>query len=127
LVTYRISFIPGDGIGPEVMAEGRRVLDAASDVEGFEIEWRDHPYGADHYLKTGVLMEEEDFKEVGDADAIYFGAIASALLFHDTKITSYSYPSLAESFKTMTEKRWMAPELARHFSKARNLCKKKTK
>jgi tartrate dehydrogenase/decarboxylase/D-malate dehydrogenase len=75
LVTYRISFIPGDGIGPEVMVEGRRVLDAASDMEGFEIEWRDHPYGADHYLKTGVLMGEEDLKEVGDADAIYFGAI----------------------------------------------------
>jgi len=58
---------------------------------------------------------------------IYFAAIASALLFHDTKITSYSYPFLAQSFETMTEKLWMAPELARHFSKARKLCKKKAK
>jgi len=60
------------------------------------------------------------------AITIYFAAIASALLFHDTKITAHSYPSLAESFKTMTEKRWMASELARHFSKARKLCRKKT-
>ena len=58
---------------------------------------------------------------------IYFAAIASALLFHHTKITSYPYASLAESFKTMTERRWMAPELARHFSRARKLCRKKAK
>ena len=75
----------------------------------------------------GRSTAEASEAEHAVAISIYFGAIASALLFHDTKITSYSYPSLAESFKTMTEKRWMAPELARHFSKARNLCKKKTK
>ncbi len=74
-MTYRISFVPGDGIGPEVMEEGRRILDAASEVEAFEIEWRDYPFGADYYLETGLLMGEEDFKEVGNADAIYFGAI----------------------------------------------------
>ena len=50
-----------------------------------------------------------------------------APLFHDTKITSYPYASLTESFKMLTEKRWMAPGLARHFSKARALCEKRTK
>jgi hypothetical protein len=57
--------------------------------------------------------------------AVYFAAIASALLFHDRRITSYTYPGLAEAFDTLREKRWMAPQLARHFSKACRICKKK--
>ena len=54
--------------------------------------------------------------------AIYFAAIASALLFHDQKITSYTYPALAEAFSTLIDKQWLAPELARHLAKARRLC-----
>ncbi len=56
---------------------------------------------------------------------IYFAAIASALLFHDCRITSYTYPSLAEAFGSLIDKPWLTPELARHFAKARKLCEKK--
>lgn len=57
--------------------------------------------------------------------AIYFAAIASALLFHDERITSYSYSALAQSFGTLINKRWLAGQLDRHLAKARRICKKK--
>ena len=61
------------------------------------------------------------------ATAIYFAAIASALLFHDKKFTSYSYEHLRESFNELIEEPWIPSELSRHLSKARRLCKKKLK
>ena len=61
------------------------------------------------------------------ATAIYFAAIASALLFHDRKISSYTYPSLAEDFAALMDTQWMTSELARHFAKARTACNGKTK
>jgi 3-isopropylmalate dehydrogenase len=75
MVTYRIVVIPGDGIGPEVMAEGRKILDAVSEVEGFELDWRISDLGAERYLKTRRLLEEEDLEEMDGSDAIYFGAV----------------------------------------------------
>ena len=74
-MAYKIAVIPGDGIGPEVISEGRKVLDAVSEVENFEIEWREFPHGAEHYLKTGELLGEETLKEIERCDAIYFGSI----------------------------------------------------
>jgi len=59
------------------------------------------------------------------ATAIYFSAIASALLFHGQRITSYSYEHLRESFNELIEETWIPPKLARHLSKARRLCAKK--
>src|SRR3990170_4822537 len=50
MTTYKIPVIGGDGIGPEIVREGRKVLDAVSEVDLFEIEWIDFPHGADHYL-----------------------------------------------------------------------------
>ena len=59
--------------------------------------------------------------------AIYFAAIASALLHHDTRITTYSYAALVDGFGRLIDKRWMDPKLARHFAKARKLCKKRVR
>lgn len=72
---YKIPVIPGDGIGPEIIAEGKKVLEAAADRHGFGIEWIEYPLGADHYLKTGELVSEETLKELGRYRAIYLGAI----------------------------------------------------
>jgi 3-isopropylmalate dehydrogenase len=44
---YRIAAIGGDGIGPEIVAEGKKVLDAAGERFGFDIEWTDFNIGAD--------------------------------------------------------------------------------
>lgn len=67
--------IKGDGIGPEIVEAGQRVLEAASDASNFGLEWRDYPYGADHYLDTGEVLPEDALDELGDYDAIYFGSI----------------------------------------------------
>lgn len=75
MVQYTIPVIAGDGIGPEVIAEGKKVLDAASEVHGFELEWIDYPHGAEHYLATGELMPEDTLRELEKYKAIYLGAV----------------------------------------------------
>ena len=72
---YRIAVIPGDGIGPEIINEGKKVIEAVSEKENFEIEWVEYPFGADHYLKTGELLNEDALKEMEKMDAIYLGAL----------------------------------------------------
>ena len=72
---YRIAAIGGDGIGPEIIAEGKKVLDAAGERFGFDIEWSDFDLGADRFLRSGELVTEDDLKELGKYRAIYFGAI----------------------------------------------------
>jgi 3-isopropylmalate dehydrogenase len=72
---YRVAAVGGDGIGPEIIAEGRKVLDAASERFGFEIYWEDFDIGADRYLATGDLLTYDDLAALSRCDAIYFGAI----------------------------------------------------
>ena len=71
---YNIALIPGDGIGPEIIREGKKVIEAASSKYGIEINWIEYPFGADHYLKTGELMPDSAIKEIADMDAIYYGS-----------------------------------------------------
>jgi len=75
MTTYKIPVIGGDGIGPEIVREGRKVLDAVSEVDSFEIEWIDFPHGADHYLATGELISEDTLKELKKYKAIFLGAL----------------------------------------------------
>jgi len=72
---YNIALIPGDGIGPEIIREGKKVIKAASSHYGLKINWTEYPFGAEHYLKTGELLPDSALKEIEDMDAIYFGAI----------------------------------------------------
>lgn len=72
---YRVAAVGGDGVGPEVLAEGRKVLDAAAERFGFGIEWVEVDLGADRYLRTGELLTEEDLECLSSCQAIYFGAI----------------------------------------------------
>ena len=71
---YSIALIPGDGIGPEVIREGVKVVNAAAAVEGFQLDYTEYPYGAEYYLKTGVAMPEGGFEQLKQHDAIFFGA-----------------------------------------------------
>jgi 3-isopropylmalate dehydrogenase len=72
---YNIALIPGDGIGPEIIREGKKVIDATSLKYGLEIKWIEYPFGTEHYLRTGELLPDSALKEIEDMDAIYFGAI----------------------------------------------------
>ncbi len=72
---YRVAVIGGDGIGPEVVREGLRVLERVASIEGFRIETTAYPFGAEHYLKTKEIFPESAFSEVKQHDAILLGAI----------------------------------------------------
>lgn len=72
---YRIASIGGDGIGPEIILEGKKVLDAAGERFNFDIDWTDFDIGADRYLNSGMLLTETDLQELSTFPAIYFGAI----------------------------------------------------
>ena len=73
--TYRVAAIPGDGTGPEVLAEGRKVLEAAARRGGFHVDWRPYDLGGERYLKTGETLPEAVLKELRQVNAIYLGAI----------------------------------------------------
>ncbi|MBU4139689.1 MAG: isocitrate/isopropylmalate dehydrogenase family protein [Euryarchaeota archaeon] len=75
MTQYKIPVIPGDGIGPEIIREGRKVLEAAGERFGFDIDWIEYPNGADHYLETGELISEDTLKELSKYRAIYLGSI----------------------------------------------------
>ena len=75
MTQYKIPVLPGDGIGPEIIAEGKKVVDTAGDKFGFDVEWIEYPHGADHYLETGELISEDTLKELSGYPAIYLGSI----------------------------------------------------
>jgi isocitrate/isopropylmalate dehydrogenase len=74
-MNYKVPVIPGDGIGPEIIAEGQKVLQAAADKHNFSLDFAEYSLGAEHYLKTGELVSEETLKDLGRFPAIYLGAI----------------------------------------------------
>jgi len=72
---YKIATVPGDGIGPEVLAEGIKVMRSAFNACDISTEFVSYPFGAEHYAKTGETISEKDLDELKGFDAMYFGAI----------------------------------------------------
>jgi 3-isopropylmalate dehydrogenase len=70
-----IAVIGGDGIGPEVIAQGRQVLEAAAARWDLDLEFQDYDIGAERFLRTGEILPPAVFGELQQADAIYLGAI----------------------------------------------------
>ena len=68
---HRIAVIPGDGAGPEVIAEARKTVDAL----GLEIEWRELPWGTTHFHETGRMMPPDALDVVRAHDAVLLGAV----------------------------------------------------
>ena len=75
--TYEVAAIPGDGIGQEVVPAAADVLDEAARRHDFELSWTTYPWGCDHYLETGRLMDEDGLDRLGESDAIFLGAVGS--------------------------------------------------
>ena len=73
--TYNIAVVPGDGTGPEVIAEGVKVLRATSVRFGFKLNLDYMDFGGDRYLKTGETLPDGAIDELRKYDAIYLGAI----------------------------------------------------
>ncbi|MEK7196248.1 MAG: 3-isopropylmalate dehydrogenase [Nitrospirota bacterium] len=73
--SYNIAVIPGDGTGPEVITEGIKVLNVASEKFKFKVNLKYYDYGGERYLKTGEVLPENAVSELRKHDAIYLGAI----------------------------------------------------
>ena len=71
----KVGVIPGDGIGPEVIKEARRVLDSVTESKSIALEFEEFPLGAGHYLKTGEVLAEETLQRLSRKDAILLGAM----------------------------------------------------
>ncbi len=72
-MSHRVGVIAGDGIGPEVVAEARKVIDAA----GVVLDAVDYDLGARRYLRTGEVLPDAVCAELAGLDAILLGAIGS--------------------------------------------------
>ncbi|MHC8492290.1 tartrate dehydrogenase [Thalassospira sp. SM2505] len=73
---HKIAVIAGDGIGTEVMPEGVRVLEAAAEVYGIGLTFDTFEFGScDYYLKHGQMMPDDWKSQIGNHDAIFFGAV----------------------------------------------------
>jgi 3-isopropylmalate dehydrogenase len=73
--TFKLAVIGGDGIGPEVVAEGLKVLDAVSAKYGVTFNKTNYELGAKYWHKTGETLPESVMAELAKADVILLGAV----------------------------------------------------
>ena len=72
----KIAVIAGDGIGPEVLAEGVKVLKKVAELDGtFAFDFTYFPWGCEYYLKTGKMLPDDGIETLSHFDAIYLGAV----------------------------------------------------
>jgi len=76
--TPRIAVIGGDGIGPEVVEAGCRVLDTLASLDpALSFAFERHDWGSDYYKRHGVMMPADGLARLEGVDAIYFGAVGA--------------------------------------------------
>lgn len=73
--SFKIAVIPGDGTGPEVIAEAVKVLKAAADKYRFKVDLTTFDFGAERYKRTGETLPDGTIEELRKFDAILLGAI----------------------------------------------------
>ena len=62
--TYKIAVIPGDGTGPEVVAEGLKVLKAAAQKFDFKLDFTHFDFGGERYKRTGEILPDSAIEEL---------------------------------------------------------------
>ena len=72
---YKLAFIPGDGVGPEVAVETVKVLQACADRFGFSIAVTTFAWDCDYYLKHGKMMPDDGLDTLRTFDAIFLGSV----------------------------------------------------
>ena len=74
--TYKIAVIAGDGIGPDVVEEGIKALNAVAAHDGnFRFEYTRFPWGCEYYLREGQMMPSDGLELLRSFDAIFLGAV----------------------------------------------------
>ncbi|MBR6789976.1 MAG: tartrate dehydrogenase [Oscillospiraceae bacterium] len=78
MVVHNVAVIPGDGIGPEVIAQGIKVLEKAAELDGtFRFNFTFFPWGCEYYLREGRMMAEDGIETLSRFDAIFLGAVGA--------------------------------------------------
>ncbi|QPN56935.1 3-isopropylmalate dehydrogenase [Synechococcus sp. CBW1107] len=77
MTSYRITLLAGDGIGPEITAVARRLLDAVSTRHGFSLIYDEQPIGGDAIDRSGVPLPESTLAACRSADSVLLAAIGS--------------------------------------------------
>ena len=81
---YKIAVFSGDGVGPELVDEGIKIIEKAAELDKFEAEWIKYPHGAEHYLETKELLSDKTLKEIKNScNAIYCGAFDNLSLINN--------------------------------------------
>jgi tartrate dehydrogenase/decarboxylase/D-malate dehydrogenase len=70
-LSYRVALLPGDGVGPEVIAEARRAVDAL----GLSLEWTELPWGSAYRHEHGSMLAADALDVVRNHDAVLMGAM----------------------------------------------------
>lgn len=73
--TIKLAVIPGDGIGPEVIEQANRVLDAVLEGSDVKLERTEFKLGAERFLATGQTLPAEEQQQIAQHDVILFGAV----------------------------------------------------
>ena len=74
MLTKKIAVIAGDGIGPEVIGQGCRLL---REVPSLDAQFTEFPWGCEYYLKTGKMMPDDGIETLSGFDAIFLGAVGA--------------------------------------------------
>jgi len=78
MTTHKIAVIAGDGIGPEVIDVGVKVLKEVARLDGsFNFEFTYFPWGCEYYKETGRMMAEDGMEQLKNFDAIFLGAVGA--------------------------------------------------
>ncbi len=72
---YKIAVIPGDGTGPEVIAEALKVLKAVSQKNNFKLNFTNFDFGGERFLKTNVVLTDKEVSDLKKFDDILLGAV----------------------------------------------------
>jgi len=75
--SYTIGLLPGDGVGPECLREGMKVLKVVAAKKGLNINTVVFDFGGERYLKTGEILPDSAIEEFRKLDAIFLGAIGN--------------------------------------------------
>jgi tartrate dehydrogenase/decarboxylase / D-malate dehydrogenase len=72
----KIALIPGDGIGPEVVSEGVKVLKMIEELDpSLSFSFTEFPWGCEYYLNNGKMMDDDGIEQLKEFDSIYLGAV----------------------------------------------------
>ena len=73
--SYRIAFVPGDGVGPEVAEETRKTMETCGRIFSFGIQSETFDWNCDYYLRHGRMMPESGLETLKGFDAIFLGSV----------------------------------------------------